>query len=167
MRSIQMLLVLALIGLQPATTLAVTPVTPTVRSSVSSSARPSLRAKMHMTRRVAASRLKAQQALRTTGVYQAYTSSVLTNGQKKVLYFHADWCPSCIKADTMLSSWYGPQKGLPVSVYKVNYDSATELKKTYGVTYQHTFVLVDGTGKKLKMLTGASETDLRSLLSVQ
>ena len=68
-----------------------------------------------------------------------------------VLFFHASWCPDCRKADASLTT-----DGVPdgMTVVKVDYDTATELKQTYGVTQQFTFVLVDGTGAKKAVWTG-------------
>jgi thioredoxin 1 len=99
------------------------------------------------------------------GKYQAYQPTVLANGERKVLYFHADWCPSCQKSEALLKDWYGAGKGLSVPVYKANYDTETELKARYGVTYQNTFVVLDGTGKALKTVQSPTEANLKGLLS--
>ena len=69
-----------------------------------------------------------------------------------VLFFHASWCPTCKSADSAISGGTLPE-GL--TVLKVDYDSETELKKKYGVTYQHTFVQVDKDGNQLKKWTGS------------
>lgn len=84
-------------------------------------------------------------AMMEKGSYEAYAPEKLTlaeNG-KVVLYFHADWCPICRPLDAAFKA-----SGVPsgVHVLKVNYDTATDLKRKYGVTYQHTFVQVDAKG---------------------
>lgn len=70
-----------------------------------------------------------------------------------VLFFHAPWCPSCRETEESLTT-----DGVPdgLTVVKVDYDSATDLRRTYGVTYQHTFVAVDQTGTQLKKWSGSS-----------
>lgn len=98
-----------------------------------------------------------------TGSYGAYSPSVLANGRTKVLFFHAAWCPICRNADAQLTAWYQTHP-YPLSVYKVDYDTATELKQRYGVTYQHTFVQVDGQGNALKVLQGPTDAQLQALL---
>ncbi len=97
------------------------------------------------------------------GSYGAYSPSVLANGQKKVLFFHAAWCPVCRHADTQLTAWYTTHP-FPISVYRVDYDTSADLKAKYGVTYQHTYVLVDGQGNALKVLQGPSDAELQALL---
>lgn len=69
-----------------------------------------------------------------------------------VLFFHAGWCPNCQAADASLT-----QDGVPdgLAVVKVDYDTADELKRTYGITYQHTFVQVDADGEELAKWTGS------------
>ncbi len=95
--------------------------------------------------------------------YVPYTDGVLTNGKTKVLFFHAAWCPECKEANATLKSWF-PSKDFTRSVYKVDYDTAKELKIKYGVTYQHTFVVVDGNGAKVSLIQGPTDEQLKALL---
>ncbi len=97
------------------------------------------------------------------GSYGAYSPSVLSNGQKKVLFFHAAWCPVCKNANQQLTAWYSTHP-FPLSTYKVDYDTETALKQRYGVTYQHTFVLVDGQGNALQTIQGPTDAELQALL---
>lgn len=71
-----------------------------------------------------------------------------------VLFFHAPWCPSCRATEASIDA-----DGVPdgLTLVKVDFDSATELRQKYGVTYQHTYVHVDPDGTALKKWTG-SET---------
>lgn len=100
---------------------------------------------------------------RQAGSYMTYADAVLRDGREKVLFFHAAWCPTCKKADQQLTSLYG-ETAYPRSTYRVDYDAETELKQRYGVTYQHTFVLVDGVGNALETIQGPSDAELRALL---
>lgn len=86
--------------------------------------------------------------------YQQKMSMLTGQGSRVVLFFHAPWCPDCRGTDSALSS-----SGVPAGlvVVKVDYDSATELRQRYGVTQQHTFVLVDGQGNAVKKWSGAKD----------
>ncbi|MEK7570254.1 MAG: thioredoxin family protein [Patescibacteria group bacterium] len=72
-----------------------------------------------------------------------------------VLYFHADWCPTCrvLEPDIQKNLSNLPKN---LTILKVNYDKETMLKKQHGVTYQHTFVQVDDSGNKLKLWSGST-----------
>lgn len=95
--------------------------------------------------------------------YKDFGGGVIGNGEESVLFFHATWCPSCVKEDKNLKSWYPSQDMLPV--YKVDYDANLDLRKKYGVNMQHTFVRIDGRGNVVKVVPGPSSDALKSLLS--
>ena len=69
-----------------------------------------------------------------------------------VFFFHAPWCPDCRATDASLTT-----DGVPdgLTVVKVDYDTETELRQKYGITQQHTFVLVDPEGMQQKTWTGS------------
>ncbi|MEO5499543.1 MAG: thioredoxin family protein [Candidatus Saccharimonadales bacterium] len=92
------------------------------------------------------------------GSYTDYDSAKLANAEtgKVVLFFHAPWCPTCKNANDNFKSTPTPD-GL--TLLKVDYDSSNELKKKYGVTYQHTFVQVDKAGNLLKKWNGSNSYD--------
>jgi hypothetical protein len=46
-----------------------------------------------------------------------------------------------------------------VTILKTDYDKETELKKKYGVTYQHTLVQVDKSGNMIKKWSGGGTLD--------
>ena len=83
--------------------------------------------------------------MKPTG-YMSYddmkVSEALASGQKVALFFHATWCPSCKALDKAINTEISsiPSDAL---IIKVDYDSSTEMKKKYGVTSQHTTVLID------------------------
>ncbi len=70
---------------------------------------------------------------------------------KVVLFFNASWCPSCQVLNKELSGYSLPE-GL--AVFSVDYDKYPELKKKYGVTYQHTLVQVDANSGLIKKWSG-------------
>lgn len=98
------------------------------------------------------------------GSYEAYSPDKLARAATGdvVLFFHASWCPSCrgLNSDIEANMNATPAG---VSILKVDYDSETELKKKYGVTYQHTLVQVDKDGNLIKKWSGSPK--LASLVS--
>lgn len=95
--------------------------------------------------------------------YTAYTDGVIGNGEESVLFFHATWCPKCKANDGKLNTWYGA--GEPTrSAYKIDYDSATELRQKYGITQQDSFVLIDGAGNKVDLVSFPTEAKLKELV---
>jgi thioredoxin 1 len=71
-----------------------------------------------------------------------------------VLFFHAPWCPSCRAANADIGA---NMSAIPPGfhILKVDYDSSLELKKQYGITYQHTFVRVNDRGEMLGKWSGS------------
>ncbi len=79
--------------------------------------------------------------------------------KKRVLYFHAPWCPTCVPTDKEFKTNFDkiPQD---VVLFKTDYDTSVELKKKYAITYQHTFVLVDENGNELAKWNGGAIAEL-------
>ncbi len=92
------------------------------------------------------------------GSFSDYDEAKLANAEKGdvVLFFSAPWCPVCQQANKNFTSSATPD-GL--TLLKVDYDSSTELKKRYGVTYQHTYVQVDKDGKQIKKWSASKTYD--------
>lgn len=101
--------------------------------------------------------------LASEGSYTAFKDGVIGNGETSVLFFHATWCPACKKNNGLLESWYGAEQFMR-SVYKIDFDTATELRKQFGVTGQDTFVLIDGSGNEIERVSFPSQSALRALL---
>lgn len=75
---------------------------------------------------------------------------------KRVVYFFAaTWCPDCQATYRDLKA-NGAMIPSDVVVVVVNYDKASELKKKYGITSQHTFVAVGPQGEKKKVWAGTT-----------
>jgi thiol-disulfide isomerase/thioredoxin len=88
--------------------------------------------------------------------YSAMTAA--RAGTSLVYFFHAPWCPDCRATEESLRS-----EGVPagLTVVKVDFESATELRQRFGVTQQHTFVEVDAAGEATARWTGSrSGTDI-------
>lgn len=103
----------------------------------------------------------------TNSRYTEYSKTAFDQaaGKKRVLFFYASWCPTCRPADAELQA-KTDQIPQDVTVFRVNYnDPDTDeeekaLAKKYGVTYQHTYVLIDQDGKEIKKWNGGSISEL-------
>lgn len=89
------------------------------------------------------------------GEYVDYTEEGYgeADNLERILFFHASWCPNCRQAEREIQANLDKIPDDAV-IFKVDYDNADDLIKKYGVTYQHTFVLVDSAGKVLERWTG-------------
>lgn len=81
--------------------------------------------------------------------------------KKRVYFFHAPWCPTCRPAD---KEFQNSMDQIPedVILFKTDYDSSTDLKKQYNVTYQHTFVQVDNAGTRVTTWNGGGIDELKT-----
>lgn len=96
--------------------------------------------------------------------YNAYTSG----GDRIVLDFYANWCPTCIAGEPVFKRII-EESDFEVHALRVNYnDSDTDedekaLAKTFGITYQHTFIYLDANGNEINRTIGArSESQYRT-----
>ncbi|MSR71236.1 MAG: thioredoxin [Candidatus Taylorbacteria bacterium] len=92
-----------------------------------------------------------------SGSYEVYAPekvALASATHAVVLFFKANWCPSCRAVDASIKA---NLSNIPSSltILDVNYDNSASLKKKYGVTYQHTFVQVDKDGKSIKKWSGS------------
>ncbi|SKA23407.1 Peroxiredoxin [Trichlorobacter thiogenes] len=86
------------------------------------------------------------------------------NGEKILLHFHADWCPTCSIQNKSLASLgkSGSLKG--IHIFKVNYDKEDALKKELHVTAQATFISFYGTVETGRATGLTSEKDIKEFL---
>lgn len=99
--------------------------------------------------------------------YVEYSKAALDQAanNRRVLYFYANWCPICKPAD---ADFKANSSKIPsdVTVIRVNYnDSDTDqeekdLAKKYAITYQHTFVQINGQGRETTKWNGGQTTEL-------
>ena len=101
--------------------------------------------------------------LGTQSRYLTFTESVIGNGYKAVLFFYSSSSPDAVQMDSDLKAVY-KTTAPNLNTYKVDYDIATAMGKKYGVTESNTFVVIDGQGKALESVQGASKADLEALL---
>ena len=85
-----------------------------------------------------------------SGSYQDYDPAKVaaSDAEHIILSFHAPWCPSCRALEQDITA---DLSAIPagVEIYKVDYDTATELKQRYGITRQHSLIEIaaDGTAE--------------------
>jgi len=99
--------------------------------------------------------------------YVEYSKASLDQaaGNRRVLYFYANWCPICKPAD---ADFKENVSKIPedVTVIRVNYNDTDtdqeekDLAKKYGITYQHTFVQIDPQGKEIAKWNGGQTDEL-------
>lgn len=97
------------------------------------------------------------------GAYLDYTDGAIeATAGPKVLFFHASWCPQCRQLDEELLAEGAPD-GL--TVFKVDYDSRTDLRQKYGVTLQTTVVFVDDRGELISSSVLYEHPSIESLVA--
>ena len=99
--------------------------------------------------------------------YVEYSEGVLEKHEDKrrVIFFYANWCPTCRIADPDFSK---NKNTFPddVVLIRVNYndpntdDNEKELADKYGITYQHTFVQIDQQGNAIAKWNGGKTQEL-------
>ncbi|MBU2235862.1 thioredoxin family protein, partial [Patescibacteria group bacterium] len=91
----------------------------------------------------------------TPGKYIDYSTSTYAaeSGKKRVIFFHAGWCPTCKVAE---DAFKDRADEIPenVVILKTDYDTEKDLKEKYDITYQHTFVQVDNNGNEIVKWNG-------------
>ena len=106
-------------------------------------------------------------AMMAQGAYVEIGPNVLEGSKatKRVLFFYASWCPLCKPAD---AEFRDRMSEIPegVTVIRVNYNDPStdqaekDLAAKYGVTYQHTFVQIDGQGNVVTKWNGGKIAEL-------
>lgn len=103
----------------------------------------------------------ADDAASADGAYLDYEDGVIdATAGPKALFFHASWCPQCRALDEDLRA-EGAPAGL--TVFKVDYDSRTDLRQKYGVTLQTTIVFVDDAGGQMSSVVLYDDPSVESL----
>ena len=80
------------------------------------------------------------------------SAAMKADSMPTVLFFYATWCPTCKAAAEELKA--SPERLDGVNLLIVDYDDSDDLQKKYGITYQHTFVLIDSDGEAIDSWNG-------------
>ena len=93
--------------------------------------------------------------------YQEFSETALSDSddKRRVLFFYANWCPTCKAAEQDIQENIDE---LPddVVIIRVNYNDTNtnenekELARKYAITYQHTFVQIDAENNAIKTWNG-------------
>lgn len=94
----------------------------------------------------------------SAGAYMEYDADAVASAADEgtaVLFFHASWCPTCKALNDDIEA---SREDIPdgVTIFKTDYDTNTDLKQQYGVTYQHTLVQVDADGNMINKWSGGN-----------
>lgn len=97
------------------------------------------------------------------GRYTDYSAEAVAETEgRKWLFFHAPWCPQCraLEADIF-------NRGVPegLTIFKVDFDTSTQLKQQYGVTLQTTVVEIDDEGNEVGKFTAYNDPSLGAVLN--
>ena len=98
-----------------------------------------------------------------SGAYVDYSDGIIakTDGTK-ALFFHASWCPNCRALEKDINASTIPA-GL--TIIKVDFDNAVDLRQKYGVTLQTTVVYVDDDGSELGKQVLSEDPSLDALVA--
>lgn len=98
------------------------------------------------------------------GAIQAFDQkafdAAVADGKTVFLDFYASWCPTCRANEPIVDGAFG---GTDVVGFRVDYDTATALKKAYSVVSQSTYLVLKGgevVSKHLGALTSGKMTEL-------
>lgn len=104
--------------------------------------------------------------------YLEYSKEVVESSvsTRRVLFFYANWCETCRPADAEFNAKVS-ELPTDVTLIRVNYNDTDtdseekELASKYGITYQHTFVLIDGDETEVSKWNGGKMEELLKNLS--
>jgi len=100
------------------------------------------------------------------GSYEALNAGALEAalGNKNIiLFFHADWCPDCVKTDTEIKDRITelPEDSI---IFKTDYDKEVKLRQKFEITSQHSIVIIDKNNALQFKQTGFDFDDIVSVL---
>jgi thiol-disulfide isomerase/thioredoxin len=89
-----------------------------------------------------------QPAQAQPGTYIAYNAETVANTSgRKILFFHAPWCPQCRALEKSINEDTIPSG---VTIFKTDYDTNHELRLKYGVPRQTALVEIDDNGQLIQ-----------------
>ncbi|OOG64408.1 thiol reductase thioredoxin [Rhodanobacter sp. B04] len=95
---------------------------------------------------------------------QAKFDQARAAGQPVVVYFHADWCPTCRVQQPIVARLAVEPQLKAVTIFEADFDTETALEKTLKVGQQSTFVVFSH-GHEVARSTGQTqEPAIREIL---
>jgi thiol-disulfide isomerase/thioredoxin len=95
--------------------------------------------------------------------YDTLTYEALKGVRPVTLFFHADWCPTCVALESYLvvniDSF--PDGGI---ILQADYDTEKDLRQAYSINSQFTFVVLDAAGEIVDTLTTNNPASIRSAM---
>jgi len=92
-------------------------------------------------------------------------AAAVAAGTTVVLDFHADWCGTCRRQAAVLAELAGDSELAGVVVFKVNFDTANDLKAHYNVKKQSTMVKIGPDGEIDRIVGQTGRSQIRSFLA--
>lgn len=83
--------------------------------------------------------------------------------QPVALQFHADWCPTCRTQDKVIQGLM-TEKGLDLTILKVNYDTERDLKRRFRVNTQSTLIVLRGQKETARSVNDTTVDGIRGSL---
>lgn len=72
---------------------------------------------------------------------QAQYAQAVAAGKPVVVYFHADWCPTCRAQQPIVDKLLGEPQFKSLTLFEADFDTETALEKSLKVIQQSTFVV--------------------------
>ena len=90
-------------------------------------------------------------------VYSDYSSAKFQAARNagKIIFleFASETCPICQAQEPQIKMAFAELNNPKIVGFKVNYDTEKTMNQQYGVTYQHTHIILDENGNVLKKMT--------------
>ncbi len=102
------------------------------------------------------------------GEWEPYDESAFKQAQAEgktvVLDFHADWCPTCKKQKPILEGLLKEKDFEAVVGFTVDYDDATDLKKSLKVQKQSTLIVYKGKREVARNIGLTNKDEIKALI---
>ncbi len=98
--------------------------------------------------------------------YSAYSEAKYNElkGKKAfALFFHADWCPTCVGIEKAVQEDLANYPA-GTTILQANFDTESALKQQYGIQMQSTVVIIDAEGNPVKTLASPANIEIKTAL---
>lgn len=95
---------------------------------------------------------------------QAQYEQAVAAGKPVVVYFHADWCPTCRAQQPIVDKLLGEPQFKSVTLFEADFDNETALEKSLKVIQQSTFVVFRQGHEATRSTGQTQEAAIRAVL---